>query len=140
MTHVVNCSIRSNEFPVPRKKAIITSIHKSGSADLGPVLRSSIRGLARYVELKAWVSCTTKVNLFKRRCITMVTYARNQTWSGAAFQLSLPGDRLLKSACSQLPSPSSDNGVAIFGCSRGPLRTIRTGVSLERQNRSPGIV
>jgi hypothetical protein len=30
---------------------------------------------ARYVELKAWVSCTTKVDLFKRRCITMVTYA-----------------------------------------------------------------
>ena len=66
---------------------------------LGPVLQTSIRVLVRYVELKAWVSWTTKVDLFKRRCITMVTYARNQTWSGAGFQLSLPGYRLLKSAC-----------------------------------------
>ncbi|XP_056443659.1 E3 ubiquitin-protein ligase TRIM41-like isoform X2 [Gadus chalcogrammus] len=31
---------------------------------LGPVPRSSLRGLARYVELQAWVSCTTKVDLF----------------------------------------------------------------------------
>ena len=29
-----------------------------------PVPRSSLRGLARYVELQAWVSCTTKVDLF----------------------------------------------------------------------------
>ena len=34
VTHVVNCSIRSNTFPEPWKKAIITPIHKSGSPDL----------------------------------------------------------------------------------------------------------
>ena len=32
--------------------------------DQGPVPRSSLRGLAGYVELQAWVSCTTKVDLF----------------------------------------------------------------------------
>ena len=32
----------------------------------------------------------------------------------------------------QLPSPSSDNGFTICGCSRGPRRTSRTGVSPER--------
>ena len=34
------------------------------SEDLGGVLRTSISGLARYVALKAWVSCHTKVALF----------------------------------------------------------------------------
>ena len=34
VTHVVNCSIRSNAFPEPWKKAILTPIHKSGSPDL----------------------------------------------------------------------------------------------------------
>ena len=34
VTHVVNCSIRSNVFPEPWKKAIITPIQKSGSPDL----------------------------------------------------------------------------------------------------------
>ena len=46
------------------------------------MLRRSIRGFARYVELKACVSCRMKVDLFKRRCITMVTYACNQTSGG----------------------------------------------------------
>ena len=57
--------------------------------DQGGVLRSSISWLARCVELKAWVSCPTKVALFLRRYITMVTYAGNQTWSGGGFQLRL---------------------------------------------------
>ena len=34
------------------------------SGHQGGVLRTSIRGLARYVALKAWVSCHTKVALF----------------------------------------------------------------------------
>ena len=34
VTHVVNCSIRRNEFPEPWKKAIINPIHKSSSPDL----------------------------------------------------------------------------------------------------------
>ena len=35
----------------------------------------------------------------------MVTYALNQTWSGAGFQLSLSGDRLLKATRSFLVPP-----------------------------------
>ena len=54
-------------------------------------LQTTTSGLVRYVALKAWVSCEIKVALFKRRCITMVTYAVNQTWSGAGYQLSLSG-------------------------------------------------
>ena len=85
-----------------------------------------------------------KVNLFKRRCITMVTYARNQTWSGAAFQRVYPEIGYLFRRA-RLPSPFSDNGVTICGWSHGPRRTYRTGVSPETegfsgQNRSLGIV
>ena len=74
----------------------------------------------------------------------MVTYARNQTWSGAAFQRVYPEIGYLYRRA-QLPSPSSDNGVTICGCSHGPRRTYRTGVSPETegfsgQNRSLGIV
>ena len=54
------------------RPAVASNIHNPeqvvgvhyGEEDQGPVPRSSLRGLAGYVELQAWVSCTTKVDLF----------------------------------------------------------------------------
>ena len=55
VTHVVNCSIRSNEFPEPWKKAIITPIHKSGSPDLVCNYRpiSILTALSKVLEKKS---------------------------------------------------------------------------------------